>query len=550
MRYTDRDEAVALLSRRAVLGAGGLALGSLLAPGMAFGQLDTPASEPAFVVAETTSGRIRGFNVSPIKTFKGVPYGAPTGGRNRYMPARPPAPWSGVRDTMADGTRSPQPIRRPEDEYTQMIDWDRNPGAMGEDCLSLNVWTPGLRDGARRPVLVHFHGGGWTQGSGGGLLFNGGALARFGDVVVVSPNHRLGAFGYLNLVDLGAPAEFRHAGVAGVTDLLLVLRWVRDNAEAFGGDPNTVMVFGQSGGGSKTSVTMTAPGAKGLFHRAIVQSGSAVRLTEREQAARAASLLLADLGIPRSRIADIRNVPMDKLLDAQRRVSERNPGVGFAPVVDGEIIPHHPFDPTAPAASAHVPMIIGTTLDDGGLREKNFDLTEAQLRAYAEEQAPGQGERIYRAYRSAYPNATPYLVRVRMMTDRNHRTRATLQAERKAQQAAQGGAPVWMYRFDWPSPAFGGKFGSVHGTEVPLQFHDTRSLIVGNNPEAKKLADVMAGTWVAFARTGDPNHGLIPRWAPYDLQSRTTMVFNVESRVVNDPDGHLRRLWADVGRTA
>jgi para-nitrobenzyl esterase len=507
----------------------------------AFAQLDTPASESAFAVADTTYGQIRGFNVTPIRVFRGVPYGAPTGGKNRFMPPKPPRSWTGVRNTLTHGDRSPQPIRRHEDQYTQMIDWDRNPGGMSENCLVLDIWTPGLADGRKRPVMVSIHGGGWTQGSGGGSMYDGDALARFGDVVVVSPNHRLGAFGYLNLIDVGAPPEFAYAGVAGVMDLVAMLRWVHDNAEAFGGDPNNVMIYGQSGGGSKTSTLYSIPSARGLLHRAAVQSGSALRLTEREQGAEAASRMIAELGLNRNNIADIQNLPLEQILNAQRRLSEAKPAIGFAPVVDGTVVPRHPFDPTAPEISRDIPMMIGTTLHDAALREKDFNLTEEGLRVYARKEFGERGDQIVQAYRRVDPNSTPFLIKARLMTDRNQRGRAITQAERKA---AQGGAPAWLYRFDWPSPAFGGKFGSIHAAEVELTFHNHRGLMAGNTPEAMKMADMIAATWVAFARTGNPNNPRIPHWPAFDLQRRATMIFDNQPRVTNAPDRELVALVA------
>lgn len=535
------------LDRRKLIAAMSTLAGASLAPRVALAQLDTPSSEPAFIEADTRSGRIRGLNVSPIKTFKGVPYGATTSGRGRFMPPRAAAAWRGTMDTIADGPRSPQPIRRHEDEYTQMIDWDRNPGSISEDCLVTNVWTPGLNDGVKRPVMVNFHGGGFGQGSGSGMLFDGDALARYGDVVVVSPNHRLGAFGYLNLADVGGGEQFAHASVAGMMDLALLLTWVKDHAATFGGDPGNVLIFGQSGGGAKVSTTLAMPSAKGLFHRAIIQSGSTVRLQDRERAAKTASLLLTELGISRARIADIQRVPMPVLLDAQRRLTAREPTAAFAPIVDGQVVPGHPFDPSAPLLSVDIPLMIGTTIDDAGLRETNFDLTEQGVKEFADAQAPGQGDRVYRAYRQAFPDVTPFILRVRMITDRGGRARAIMQAERKAE---QHGAPVWLYRFDWPSPAFGGKFGAVHATEVPLTFHDARALIAGNGLEAHRMADLMASTWVAFARSGNPNNSHIPPWAPFTTAHRQTMVFNAHSQVRDDPNAELRTLWLDIDRRA
>jgi para-nitrobenzyl esterase len=498
-----------------------------------------------FVIAETTNGKVQGMNLGGIKTFKGIPYGAPTGGKNRFMPPQKPAAWTGLRDAFEFGQISPQIMADTRGEYTQLIDWDSQPGGMGEDCLALNVWTPALKDGGKRPVLVCFHGGAFSIGSGAALGYNGDPLARFGNVVVITVNHRLASFGYLHLADLGAPPEFAKSGVAGLMDLVASLQWVRDNIENFGGDPNTVMIFGQSGGGAKTSALMGIPSAKGLFHRAGVQSGSLLKLMSREAATAPAEKLLKQLGMDKTRIADIQKVPWEQILDAQTAVS---PG-GFAanpflPVLDGAVIPQNPFDPTASAVSADVPMIVSTTLDEAGVLLANFDLDEAGLKALVGRMVGDKADRVLGLYRKAYPNASPYLIQTRIATDRGFHPNAYKQAVRKA---AMGKAPAYMYLFTWPSPGYNGKFGAVHGTDVQLVFHAYRGAIGGGGTDAKALADKMAAMWVAFAKTGDPNTSAIPHWPAYDAQSRATMIFDTTTRVENDPGRDLRLLWEELG---
>jgi len=505
------------------------------------------ASSSVFVVADTTLGKVQGMNLGGIRTFRGIPYGASTAGKNRFMPPQKAAAWSGVRDAFGFGPISPQVMADTRGEYAQLIDWDFQPGGMGEDCLTLNVWTPALKDGGKRPVLVCFHGGGFATGSGNAIGYDGEPLARFGNVVAVSVNHRLASLGYLHLADLGAPPEFARAGVAGMMDLVASLEWVRDNIENFGGDPNTVMIFGQSGGGAKTSVLMGMPSAKGLFHRAGVQSGSLLKVASREAATASAEKLLKQLGLDKSRIADLQKLSWEQILDAQAAVSGTGPGGPFAPVFDGTVIPANPFDPSASTVSADVPMIISTTLDEAALTLTNFDLDEAGLKAIAGRLLSDKADRVLGLYRKAYPSTSPYLIQARIITDRGFRANAYKQAERKA---ALGKAPAFLYLFTWPCPGYNGKFGSVHGTDVQLVFHAYRGAIGGGGTEAKTLADKMAAMWVAFAKTGDPNCPAIPKWAAYDKKERATMVFDTNTRVESDPRSEFRQLWEELGPPA
>jgi para-nitrobenzyl esterase len=323
-------------------------------------------------------------------------------------------------------------------------------------------------------------------------------------------------------------------------DVVASLKWVHENIERFGGDPNRVMIFGQSGGGAKTSTVLAMPSAKGLFHRAGVQSGSSLRSATPENATKAAETFLQTLGITKQKIGELQKLPFTKLLAAQA-TSRAN----FSPVMGNDVLPHHPFDPKAPDESADVPIIIGTTLDDGALALSNFDLTEETLKQQLQKQLGANGDRVYNLYRGDYPNISPYLIQARIATDRGFRRSAYKQAELKH---AQGKAPAYMYCWDWFAPGYDSKFGAVHGTDVAVAMHDYRGPINGSGSKSGKLmADRFASVWTNFAKTGATSSPLTPAWAPYDPKTRATMVFDTDTRVVNDYRREYRLLWDEIG---
>ena len=489
-----------------------------------------------FVETDTTYGKVQGIQTTGIKQFKGIPYGASTAGRNRFMPPKKPAAWKGVRECLAHGQISPQALTDLRSDYGIMIHWDYQPGGMGEDCLNLNIWTSGLKDGAKRPVLVSFHGGGFTTGSGNAIGYDGAQLARFGDVVVVTVNHRLAALGYTQLADLGAPADFAYAGCAGIMDLTASLEWVRDNIENFGGNPGNVMIFGQSGGGAKTSTILATPAAKGLFHRAAVQSGSLLKFVPKDRATQNAEALLKQLGISKSRIADLQKISWQQLLEAQVAAAAAGaPGLGAGPVLDGKYLTHDAFDPAAPGESAEIPLIVSTTLEDAALSLTNFNLSEADLKALIDKRYKDRGGEILAMYRKYYPEKSPYLIQAMMLTDAGFRRSAIKQAELKA---AQGKGAIYMYQWEWPTPAFGGRYGAVHGLDVSGSFREARD---GN--DAARVADQLSSSWVAFARTGNPNNARIPPWPTFDAKTRATMIFGTPTQLENDPRGEIRGFW-------
>jgi para-nitrobenzyl esterase len=526
-----------LLTTTSLLGAAGLVGAPTAAATPGRGRAD---------LVETSAGWVRGRRSAGVSTFLGIPYGGSTAGANRFRAPTAPPPWRGVRDATRHGHVAPQPLPGARLDYTRLISWLDQPGGQDEDCLVLNVWTP-KPDNARRPVLVSFHGGGFSTGSGNHRGFDGDPLARFGDVVVVTVNHRLGLLGFLHLADLGAPAEWATSGVNGMLDAVAALRWVKDNIAGFGGDPGKVMVFGQSGGGAKTSTLLSMPSAKGMLHRAAVQSGSTLTLATRETGTRNASRLLARLGLSTRRIAELRDVPVEILVSAQAALEAATPAAQFTPVVDGVAIPRDPFAPTAPEVSRDVPMIISLTRDEGTAFAADPELSEAGLLAAAralagEENAAG----VVAEYRGVYPAASPALLLARMTTDSGFLGAATAQAERKA---ALGGAPAYHYLFTWPSPADPTRWGATHGIDVALAFHNADAPITGNGAaRARELADDLAGAWVRFARTGDPNGAGLPRWPAFDANSRQTLVLGDTTTVASDPLGRFRLLWAGLGR--
>ncbi|RYF35280.1 MAG: carboxylesterase/lipase family protein [Comamonadaceae bacterium] len=535
------------LRRRDLLGVA--ASSSLL--GLA-GTARAVTEEALFPVVETSNGRLRGLMSGGIAVFKGVRYGASTAGANRFMPPQPVPRWSGVKDATAYGNYAPQMPADRRRAYADLIMYDLQPGGMGEDCLVLNVWTPTLAKNAKRPVLVHLHGGGFYAGSGNSPQFDGEMMARFGDAVFVTVNHRLGAFGYLNLAELGGD-RYARSGAAGMLDIVAALGWVAENIASFGGDPSRVLVFGQSGGGLKTSVLMAMPSAKGLFHRAGVMSGAGLRVATPESSAKAADVFVRELGLGKPTLSKLETLPFEQLLAAQVTMEDADRAKGeaprsFSPVLDGVAIPRHPFDPDAPAISGDVPMIVSTVLDERAYRKVNFDLDEAGLRRFGQDAAGGDGDKVVAMYREEDRAATPFVLQARIDTDMTFRRAAHLQAERKATLAASAqAAPVYAYLWKTPSPAYGGRYGAPHGTDIGPSLHDIRNGLNGPSAESIGLADQLASAWVSFAATGDPNNARTPRWPAYTLPQRSTLVFDgpaSRTQAQDDPRKTFREYWA------
>jgi para-nitrobenzyl esterase len=569
----DAEKPATLATRRTVIKAAALMAGTAAAHSLTPASLNAQtgkstagdarvvkASSKSHIV-ETTAGKVRGFAANSIYAFKGIPYAASTAGAQRFMPPAKPTPWSGVRSALALGPSSPQAFNSTSigrragwnnDEEAFMFDWDD--GRPSEDCLRVNVWTPGLGAGRRRPVLVWIHGGGYSSGSSNELrMYDGESLSRRGDAVVVSLNHRLGVLGYLNLAEYGD--RWASAGNAGMLDIVAALGWVKDNIANFGGDPGSVLIFGQSGGGGKVGTLMGMPSARGLFQRASIQSGSNVRRPAQDRSGELAAAVLQELGLARGNIEKLQELPYERIVEAgvlaQRKMNPTpaapgtGGGVNWAPVVDGRILPEHPWDPKASPLGADIPLLVGTTLNefansiqagDPSLDEMNLE--EAKKRIAA--QRGDKTDQIVQSFQQKYPKATPYELfsRISGMTQRQN---AVTQAERKA---ALGAAPAYLYWFQWQTPILDGRPRAFHCAELPFVFYNTdrSATMTGGGAEARELAGRIADAWLAFARTGNPNHKGLPKWPEFTAAQCPTMVFDSVCAVANAPDAEQRRL--------
>lgn len=517
------------LSRRELLGSSLLLAGGLALPAIVYAN----SGKSSFL--ETRHGKVAGVRSQGVHVFKGIPYGADTR-TTRFLPPQLPVVWKKTRDAVSYGASCPQLGSQEQ---------------MSEDCLVLNVWTPALKDGRKRPVMVYFHGGEFSNGSGSSALYDGTRLCQRGDVVVVTVNHRLNVFGHLYLARF-AGSDYASSGNVGILDLVQALAWVRAHAEAIGGDPQRIMVFGQSGGGAKIATLMAMPAAKGSFHRAATMSGQQITAAGPRGATQRARAILETLQIAPSDVGRLNDVPTADLVAATRANDPTMVGrnVYFGPVLDHSVLARHPFYPDAPPLGAGIPMIIGNTLDETraflGNEPGVDELTWQELpeRLLPQLHVDIQPEYVIAEYRKLYPQYSPTEVFFAATTAGRSWRGAVIEAELRAAQ----GSPVHAYQLNYRSPLENGRFGAMHGMDIPLVFDNIAQpgSLSGKDANAQKAADQMSEAFIAFARTGDPAHAGIPEWKPYELPFRSTMVFDVKSELINDPRGEERKLFARV----
>jgi para-nitrobenzyl esterase len=523
----------------------------------------TVVASDAATVAETNAGKIRGFKRNGVYIFQGVPYGASTAGARRFMPPVKPEPWKGIRNALQYGRVCPnQDSAHFNTDGKNLANSDEDAFVLhrgaaetvpGEDCLRLNLWTPEINGSRKRPVMVYMHGGGFSGGSGHDLLsYDGESLARNHDVVVLTHNHRLNVYGYLNLGALGGE-EYSSSANVGMLDLVAVLAWVRDNIATFGGDPGRVTIFGQSGGGGKVLALMAMPAAKGLFHRAIVQSGPFLKSLSSEYSGRLAELVVAELSLSKSQMSELQLIPVDRFSGAAAEAMKKMPRpksslrrtygeYDWGPTVDGRILPRHPFDPGAPEISSDVPLLTGTNLHEfvSGLdRPDAQSMGLEEMNRLVSETFGDHGEAIVEAYRRDYPKASPFDLYA-IIAAASFRRPAFEQAIRKA---ALGDAPAYSYIYSWRTPVLDGRPGPFHACEIAFTFDNAAICdhYSGGAPEAFVLSKQISTAWVNFARTGNPNHDGLPHWPAYTAENQVTMYFDTPCDVRTNPErGGLR----------
>lgn len=508
-------------------------------------------------VAETTNGKVRGFIMRDIYTFLGIPYGAPTSGKNRFMPPQKPEPWKDIFPAVYWGNSAPQNLDNffSTNRYLAFTD-DWHYDDVSEDCLRINVWTPGYTDGKKRPVLVWLHGGGFTSGNAiEHPEYHGENLARFGDIVYCSLNHRLGPLGFANFAGAGGQ-KYAASGNVGMLDIVAALEWVRDNISRFGGDPNNVTIIGQSGGGAKVTTLTAMPSAKGLFHKAVALSGSSIKVAEKEESEKLGAYVLKEAGLSAADIDKLQELPWKEYYaittNASKKLREEMGitgfgGGGFRPVKDGVYIPQHPYSPSPTPLAADIPMIISTTVYerspssfDSSLEnitmEKATDLLK-QTRGFGQPIGDNAGK-VLESYAKSFPDRKP--IELVSMALSNRKNAIDL-ADAKAKQPV----PVYVAWFGWNPPLFDNRLRAFHTLDLSFWFYNTDRQLshTGGGSRPRKLAAKMAGSLVQFMKTGNPNGGGLPNWPRYTSANGETMVLDDQSVVKNDPDREARKAF-------
>jgi len=510
-------------------GAAGL-IANTLAPIVA-----TNAAEIPTPLLRTKQGEIAGYVDQGVNVFKGIRYGADTSSY-RFQAPREVSNWEGIYGAFQYGAAAPQPNINE---------------ATSEDCLFLNIWTLGIRDKAKRPILVYLHGGEYSTGSGSDPLYDGINLCMRGDVVVITLNHRLNVFGHLYLGYL-EDDKYRCSGNAGLLDIVLALRWIKENANEFGGNPDNVTLFGQSGGGAKIACLMAMPEANGLFHRAMTMSGQQITLSGPRAASNRTQAYLGGLKLQPTDLKSLLKLSMDQIIQASKAHDPALAGrsIYFGPVLDDMVLQHHPFYPEAPAISRQIPMIIGNTHDETrffyGKDDSLFTLCWEELPRRLSEAmyVDINVHKVIATYRKHYPTYSPSEVFFAASTAGRSWRGAIIEAELRAQQHA----PAYVYQLNFPSPDDDGRWRACHTLDIPLVFNnlDKPGSRTGTSAAARKVSEMMCDALIRFARHGKPDHAGMPHWNPYTLPSRATMIFDVNARMENDPRSFERQLFAQV----
>lgn len=485
------------------------------------------------MIVETAYGKVKGIQENDVYVWKGIPYAAPPIGPNRFRPPTSLESWNGVKDCSEFGPSAWQP------SLEIMSFLGNQTTHMSEDCLTLNIWSPGT-DGKKRPVLVWIHGGAFISDSGSSPLYDGTSFAKNGDLVVVTINYRLGILGFLHLAELGGDG-YQNSGNCGILDQIAALKWVKENIAAFGGDPDQVTIFGESAGAMSVGVLLASPKAKGLFNQAILQSGAASHVIKSEKATKNTEFLLHELGLEKTEFQKLEEIPVEQLIE----VSVKLPMMSLIPVIDGEILPKHPKELLAEGAAKDIPVLIGTNKD----KYRLFTVFDP---IWKKEDQAAIKKRFQQTFGTRWTKISQEFIKGKELTQSLYEKLMTIMtfthpAIHVAEIQTEQGSPVWMYRFDWESQAFNGLLKSCHALEIPFVWntfskHGVENF-TGDSPSRQELSKKIHNAWIAFAQNGDPNINDLPNWPKYDLQNRTTLIFNSNCEVVHDPDREERIKW-------